>query len=591
MSHLTQFLRLLKGYVRDRWKIQMGKKDLGVTEKNCSRGKNVQKCTNNVEYTQTSLEKNLFEERLKKTLQSWAKQRINGAFVINVKQLHWEIYDLLGNNVLKPEILEKLMCDLISSNDILPVQLYSRLTDFYERWCQGEFIDAIPEDNLPQQKMLQLRSEVSTHQTGCYGYEQSRTLTKNLNIGLRQIDISAGLNVMILLFELHRIAQQKGEWKEKISFSPSGFRDTDNFFTSKLLRVINYSDTVAIGNFSTVVGEFLKGGSFSDAYLGDANLTGVNLSNANLSNSFLGDANLTAANLSGANFSGANLGDVNFSGADLSGANLRNADLSGATLSGANLNGADFSGADLSYADLSSAKLKNGILERANLTNSLLIDADLTSANLSHGVFFGANLSDTKLEQVNLSYSDLCRADLSGANLQGSNLLGSNLSDSILFGANLHNAALLAADLSHSKFNGAFLSGANLKGAILLGADLSGVDMSQVILNEADLSGVLLYEANLSGADMRDANLFGSDLSYTNLNNANLSGSNLSGVIFNGANLSHSNLSYAILEDIDLREANLEAMTWNENQQWRSVRGLEKAVNIPNGLRVHLKLG
>ncbi len=451
MSQLTRFLRLLKSYVRDRWKIQMGNKELGVTEKNCSREKNVQNCTNNVEYTQTSLEKNLFEERLKKSLRSWVKQRINGAFVINVKQLHWEIYDLLGNNVLKPEILEKLMCELIGNNDMLPVQLYSRLTDFYERWCQGEFIDALPEDNLPQQKMLQLRSEVSRNKTRGYGSGrvQSRALTKNLNIGLRQIDINAGLNVMILLFELHRIAQQQDEWKEAINFSPSGCRDTDNFFTSKLLRVINYSDTVAIGNFSTVVGEFLKGGNFSDAYLGDANLTGVNLSNANLSNSFLGDANLTAANLTGANLSGANLGDVNFSGADLSGANLRDADLSGATLSGANLNGADLSGADLSYADLSSAKLKNGILERANLTNSLLIDADLTSANLSHGVFFGANLSDTKLEQVNLSYSDLCRADLSGANLRSSNLLGSNLSDSILFGANLHNAVLLAADLSH----------------------------------------------------------------------------------------------------------------------------------------------
>lgn len=581
MSHLAQIWRLLKSYVRGKGATQMERKGLGVAQKNCSRGKNLEKDTNNVEYTQNSLGKHLFEERLKKSLKSWTRRRINCNFVINERQLHWEIYDLLGNNVLKPEILEKLMSELIANDDILPVQLYSRLTDFYQRWCQGEFIDAFPEHNLPQQKMLQLRSACSSAQT---------SLSQSLNLGLRQIDINAGLNVMILLFELHRIAQQQDELKEEIIFSPSGYRDTDNFFTSQLLRVINYSDTVAIGNFSTVVGEFLKGGNFRDAYLGDANLTGVNLSNANLSNSFLGDANLTAANLSGANLSGANLGDVNFSGADLSNANLRDTDLSGATLSGANLNGADLSGADLSYADLSSAKLKNATLERANLSNSLLIDADLGAANLSHGIFFGANLSDTKLDRVNLSHTDLCRADLSGADLQDSSLLGSNLSDSILFGANLHNALLLAADLSHAKFNGAFLNGANLKGAILLGADLSGVDMSQVILNEANLSGVLLSEANLSGADLRDAILFGSDLSYTNLNSANLSGSNLSGAIFNGANLSHSNLSYALLEDTDLRDANLEEMTWNENQEWQSVRGLEKAVNIPNSLRSHLGL-
>ena len=572
MSQLAQVWRLLKSYVRGERATQIETKESGVTEKKRSQEKNFEKYKNSVECIRNSLEEDLFEERLKKSLKSWTKQRINFTFAIDEEQLHWEIYDLLGNNVLKPEILEKLMCELIANNDILPVQLYIRLEGFYQCWCRGEFIDALPENNLPQQKMMQLRSACS-----------NASLTQDLDIGLRQIDINAGLNVMILLFELHRIAQQQDELKEKIIFSPSGYRDTDNFFTSQLLRIINYSDTVAIGNFSTVVGEFLKGGNFSGTYLGDANLTGVNLSNANLSDSFLGDANLTGANLSGANLSGANLGDVNFSGTDLSGANLRDADLSGATLSGAKLNGANLSGADLSYADLSSAQLKNASLERANLTNSLLIDADLGGANLSYGIFFGANLSDTKLNQVNLSHADLCRADLSGTNLQNSTLLGSNLSDSILFGANLHNALLLAAGLSYAKFNGAFLNGANLRGAILLGADLSGVDMSQVILNEADLSGVLLSEANLSGADLSDAILFGTDLSYANLNSANLSGSNLS-----GANLSHTNLSYALLEGADLSDANLEKMTWNENQQWQRVRGLEKAVNVPNSLREHL---
>lgn len=586
MSHLTQVWLLLKSYVKREGRTQMKRKKLGVEKKFCFEGKNVEKYTNNFECDQKCLGKHLFERRLRKSLKSWTKHRINSSFAIDDRQLHWEIYDLLGNNVLKPEILEKLMYELIGNNDILLVHLYNRLIDFYQRWCQGEFIDALPEDNLPQQKMLQLRSTCNSSGTRRYGSGGlSPTVGQNLSIGLRQIDVNAGLNVMILLFELHRIAQQKPNLKEKIIFSPSGYRDTDNFFTSQLLRIINYSDTVAIGNFSTVVGEFLKGGDFRDTYLGDANLTGVNLSNANLSNSFLGDANLTGANLSGANLSGANLGDVNCSGADLSGTDLSGADLSGASLSGANLNGSDLSGADLSYADLSSAKLKNAILERANLTNSLLIDADLESANLSHTIFFGANLSDTQLLRVNLSYTDLCRADLSGANLQDSTLLGSNLSDSILFAANLYNTLLIAADLSHAKLNGAFLNGANLRGGILIGADLSSVDMSQVILNEADLSGVLLNQANLSGADLRSAILFGSNLSYTNLDSANLSGA-----ILNGANLSHSNLSYALLEGADLRGANLENMTWNEDQEWRSVRGLEKAVNMPNSLRAYLGL-
>ncbi len=74
------------------------------------------------------------------------------------------------------------------------------------------------------------------------------------------------------------------------------------------------------------------------------------------------------------------------------------------------------------------------------------------------------------------------------------------------------------------------------------------------------------------------------------MQSANLSGSNLTGAIFYGADLSHTNLSYAILGGADLSEANLENSSWNENLEWENVRGLDKALNIPEALKDKLRL-
>ncbi|MEM7556201.1 MAG: pentapeptide repeat-containing protein [Cyanobacteria bacterium P01_A01_bin.84] len=533
------------------------------------KAKNFPQSNQNVSNNETFL----LPDNLKNSLHEWGQNYSNISFNQEEPSMYQQIYDLLGNDTLKVEIVSKLIHELTNDNKLLSIQLFESLKDFYQRWCRGEFIDAPPENNLPQQKMLQLRELYNT------------------SIGLRQIDVHTGLNVMILLLELHRIAQKHRELKEKIKFSPSGEPDSnqDNFFTSQLLRVINYSDAIAIGNFSNLVGEFLYGNDFSRAYLGDANLIGVNFTGANLSNSYLGDANLTGANLSNADLSFANLGDGNLSGANLSGANLENTDLSGADLSGADLSGANLSNADLSTADLNSAKLDGANLNHTNLTGAILRDAQLNNTDLSHAILFGANLSDTLLEQANLQYADLCRTDLSGANLTYANIKGANISDSILFCTNLKNAILLSTDLSYAKLNGAQLIGSNLQNAILIGADLSGVDSTGAVLNQADLSGVLLSEATLTQADLSNAILLGTDLTSTKLNKAKLNGSNLSCAILNSADLTKANLTYSILTGADLTHANLEEIVWNEQQEWQKVKGLEKAINVPVALQRKIK--
>ncbi|WGV24195.1 pentapeptide repeat-containing protein [Halotia branconii] len=363
------------------------------------------------EFFHKSFSEFLFAERLKARLKTWTQYydaEEGRQPIVLESSMNWEIYDLLGYGGLTPEIVDYLMGLLIENQNFPWVELFKRLDKFYSKWCEGKFIDSAAE-TLPQKKLRQLQNEKIT------------------GLGQRQVDVYAGLNVMILLLELHRYAQAKDDLKTQIIFYPSGQPQADTL-TVRLLRIINYSDGLKLWNFINVVGQFLSGANLSGAFLSGANLIGADLR----------DADLSGANLNGADLSGAHLIRANLNGADLGGANLISTDLSDADLSGADLNGADLSRANLSGANLISA----------NLNDADLSDADLSGANLS-----GANLSG---------------ANLSGANLSGANLISANLSDANLSGTDLSYADLSYADLS--------------------GTDLSGTDLSYADLSYADLS-------------------------------------------------------------------------------------------------------
>ncbi|WP_445300135.1 pentapeptide repeat-containing protein [Microcoleus sp. D3_18_C4] len=344
-----------------------------------------------VEFVHKSFGEFLCAERLKESLQEWTEPGKKGR-VFNTKDcdMAWEIYDLLGYGGLTEEIVEYLMGLLTTpaspgeENQFRPVELFQRLEDFYLRWCDGEFIDMLPE-SLPQKKMRLLRAQLKTQ-----------------DLGQRQIDIYAGLNVMILLLELHRYGQQRDQLKDKIMFYPCGEPNAEGKLddASRLLRLIGYSCCVGNFGFVQTVGTFLSG----------ANLSRADLTGANLSGAYLIGANLSGADLIGANLIDADLSDADLSDADLSGADLIDADLIDANLIGANLIGAQLSGAKLNSADLSSVEL---------------LDADLRDADLS-----GADLSSAELSDADLSGADLSGADLTGADLRGADLSGANLTDS-----------------------------------------------------------------------------------------------------------------------------------------------------------------
>ncbi|MBN4001687.1 pentapeptide repeat-containing protein [Nostoc sp. LPT] len=323
-----------------------------------------------VEFVHKSFSEFLFAERLLKSFVDWTTKLSKRDF-ITTEVMDKQIYDLFGYGNLTPEIVEYLMGLLAESSEFHDVerlcQLFRRLEDFYFRWCDGEFIDA-DDVNLPQMKKKQLREQLPEREN---------------HLGLRQVDVCTGLNVMILLFELYRYAQTKDDLKDKISFQPCGKPDTDQFDLERLLRIIGYSHCLSVFAFNSNLRLFLRG---------------TDLSRADLSNADLSSTDLISTNLSRANLWGANLID------------------------------ADLSNADLSYADLNFVNLIDANLSDADLSNADLISANLVSANLSRANLSGANLSGANLGRANLSGTNLSGANLSGANLSSVNLSNANLS-------------------------------------------------------------------------------------------------------------------------------------------------------------------
>ncbi len=306
---------------------------------------------NSVEFFHKSFGEFLMAERLAESFWLWteksAKRQVN--YAIKDADLDWEIYDLLGYDLLTKEILGYLMpllklgkpSDYLENNNTFTatdwVSLFERLYAFYWRWSQGEFIEALESSTtiLPLNKAVQLQQ-----------YQ--------IPLGQRQADIYTGLNILMLLLLINTYAQSQADLKEKIHFYPCGNPDnTEEFEEERLLKIMGYSE--CLGAF-TFWGN-LKG------FLSNADLSSADLSFAILSSADLRHADLRHADLRHADLRHADLSNADLSSADLSSADLSSADLSSADLSSADLSSADLSSADLSNADLSSADLSNAYLE------------------------------------------------------------------------------------------------------------------------------------------------------------------------------------------------------------------------------------
>ena len=215
-----------------------------------------------VEFVHKSFGEFLFAERLIESFVDWTKKvtedKTKGKRKedrISTNEMDRQIYDLLGYGNLTLEIVEYLMGLLVERsefNDVERLQkLFQRLEYFYFRWCDGEFIDA-EDANLPQIKKKQLREQLPEREN---------------HLGLRQVDVYTGLNVMILLLELHRYAQTKDELQDKISFHPCGKPNSDEFNSERLLRIIGYSHCLGVSGFKDNLRSFLRGADLRGADL------------------------------------------------------------------------------------------------------------------------------------------------------------------------------------------------------------------------------------------------------------------------------------------------------------------------------------
>ncbi|MTJ13901.1 low-complexity protein [Anabaena sp. UHCC 0187] len=307
---------------------------------------------NKVKFHHQSLSEFLFAERLQLSLIAWTEYHDTESgkeLITSDTEMNWQIYDLLGFGILTKEIVEYLMGLMISIPNFRWIKLYRRLENFYASWCQGKFIDTA-EETLPQTKLRELQN------AGIY------------QLGQRQVDIYAGLNVMILLLAIQRYAQEDEVLKEHIIFYPSGQPEGNNL-TYQLQNIIRYCSCLEGENFRSLVGQFLSG----------AHLRGASLLHINLSYVDMTEADLSRASLCGANFSYANLNRAYFIGADLRDTDFTEANLGETYLSGANLSRANLYGTNLKDVDLS----------RANLSG-----ADLRGANFDGANFMGATFSN-----------------------------------------------------------------------------------------------------------------------------------------------------------------------------------------------------
>ena len=403
-----------------------------------------------VEFYHQSFGEFLCAKRIHESLERWIQKVTIGKqkeWFISKEELARQIYDLLGYGGLNPEIVEYLLGLLQKSDEfsLSAVKLFQRLEEFYWRWCNGKFIDT-DGITLPQIKMRELQEQVPE---------------RRIYLGQRQVDVYAGLNIMILLLELHRYGQSQTEnIKQKLTFYPCGQLNDNHQLDDPnvLLRLIGYGNCIGVQGFRDNVGRFL-----SKAKLSEAELYRIDLMGADLSRTELMGADLSRSDLRIANLRGANLGNAKLMGADLGNADFREANLRKANLNDANLRKANLSNADLREAKLRDSNLRDSNLgntnklNRANLMGTDLSDADLVNANLRNANLKSANLRNANLVNANLSDADFTNANLSDADLREANLKNADLREANLRNANLKNANLKNANLGNADFGNADL--------------------------------------------------------------------------------------------------------------------------------------
>ncbi len=324
--------------------------------------KQIRQSNGQVEFTHRSFGEFLCATRLKNALVIWTiKSGIEElpGFYKPDDTMYWEIYDLMGYGNLSQEIVQDLIDLLIKELDHKSLNvLFGRLQKFYIRWSYHEFIQAESE-TFPQRKSRQLKR-----------------FSENAP-GQLEIDIYAGLNILILLLSLNSYAKESSSPNFNVNFNPCYLhisdKENENIFDpNRLLKIIHYTESLRPSAFTEIVGGFLQ------------------------------NVCLEKVNLARVDFNGANLRQANLSESDLRRADFTQANLQQATLKRTYLRGADLSGTDLRNADLTKADLRRVFLHEANLIGANLYRVTLNGADLRGALLYDTSLEDTAMHSVYL---------------------------------------------------------------------------------------------------------------------------------------------------------------------------------------------
>lgn len=241
-------------------------------------------------------------------------------------------------------------------------------------------------------------------------------------------------------------------------------------------------------------------------------------------------------------------------GTDFSNAELGNIDLTFTNLSGGNFTSANFAGSNMRGANLKDATITSATFGNAEL-------AEVRSGGLI-GTFATARQYYTVIGGYLIGPSvNLWNEDLSGFDLSGQNLWGAQLSGANFTGANLTNANLAAGLTQSTIFTNANLDRTNLRGTIATGANFTGTSLATAKLGTQMRTGSLvgspampagfrLVNGSIAGpnvslwrANLVGGNLAGLDLTNTKLYEADLSGANLAGSTVTGADFGQATLT------------------------------------------------
>jgi hypothetical protein len=152
---------------------------------------------NNVEFFHKSFSEFLCAKQIVESCEDWTNKKTSSRLVsygVDDDAFTKQIYDLFGYGHLTLEIVGYIHALWQKSAKLEEdvSDLFERLNDFYLRWCEGEFIEKYDATTLPQTKALGLQKY-------------------DVKTGQRTVDIYTGLNILILLLELHRYAQESDD--------------------------------------------------------------------------------------------------------------------------------------------------------------------------------------------------------------------------------------------------------------------------------------------------------------------------------------------------------------------------------------------